>query len=80
MRSRYRGNLGNIPSIARTTSHLLDPMPTPIAIQLKPVEGLIKEITMKPVTNINVIRSGLVSMAAICLSMAIYVVSQVIVG
>jgi len=55
-------------------------MPTPIAIQLKPIEGLIKEITMKPVTNINVIRSGLVSMAAICLSMAIYVVSQVIVG
>jgi len=35
---------------------------------------------MKPVTNIHVVRSGLAAMAAICLSMAVYVVSQVIVG
>jgi hypothetical protein len=44
------------------------------------IEDLIKEINMQPVTNINVIRVGLFAMAAICLSMAIYVVSQVVIG
>ena len=35
---------------------------------------------MKPVTNIHIVRSGQAMMAAICLSMAVYVVSQVVIG
>jgi len=37
---------------------------------------LIKEILMHPVTNIHVVRLATVAMAATCLSMIVYVVSQ----
>lgn len=35
---------------------------------------------MKPVTNIHVLRSGQAAMAAICLSMALYVITQMVIG
>ncbi len=35
---------------------------------------------MKPVTNIHIVRTGQVAMASMCLSMVIYVVSQLVIG
>lgn len=35
---------------------------------------------MKPVTNIHVVRSATAAMAAVCLSMIVYVVGQLAIG